>query len=141
MSSYGNYLDRLNEPTKKTKKEKEKAYTEYMQSFEKKNKSSNKSQSSSNAAPTKNKTTVTAPVKTTVTAPVKQSNSLWKGGYFDDGYDFGDISKTILATYKHTSSTKKELNQKDNFDKMSQKYSSLLKQNDAYKTENKYEKN
>ena len=131
MSSYGNYLDRLNEPTKKTKKEKEKAYTEYMQSFEKKNKSSNKSQSSSNAAPTKNKTTVTAPVKTTVTAPVKQSNSLWKGGYFDDGYDFGDISKTILATYKHTSSTKKELNQKDNFDKMSQKYSSLLKQNDA----------
>ena len=40
-----------------------------------------------------------APVKTTVTTPKKQGERTWfQAGGFSDGYDFGDVTKTILGT-------------------------------------------
>ncbi len=87
MSSYSNYLNRLNGTNKKKKKEEEEAYTQYMQSFAKKN---------TDIAPIKTTTTVAPTVKPTTTK--KDDRTWFQKGAFADGYDFGDITKTILGS-------------------------------------------
>ena len=62
--------------------------------------------------------------KTTVTAPLKPAETTNKGSYFADGYDFGDITKTILGSRKQNEA-EKEQKESDFDSKMMQKYSSM----------------
>lgn len=88
MSSYGNYLNRLNgtDKKKKKKKEEEEAYAKYMQSFAPKK---------TDIAPVK-KTTTT---KKTETKKQDDDGFFKKSNYFADGsWDKGDLINTIRGS-------------------------------------------